>query len=76
MKPIIAVPATVLIVYRAWSRQSLTPLGCAAAAATAVAHALHPWSVFYALLAVFFFAGTAVTKVPSLQLDAKADDAS
>lgn len=63
MKPIIAVPATAALVYRAWSRKSLTPLGIAVAAATAVAHAVHPWSVFFALLSVFFLSGTAVTKV-------------
>ncbi|KAF2202687.1 hypothetical protein GQ43DRAFT_302140 [Delitschia confertaspora ATCC 74209] len=63
MKPIIAVPATGALVYRAWSRKSLTPLGILTAAATAVIHAIHPWSVNFALLAVFFLAGTAVTKV-------------
>ncbi len=63
MRPLVAVPATALLVYRAWSRQSLTPLGILAATVTAVAHALHDWSVFYALLAAFFLAGTAVTKV-------------
>lgn len=63
MKPIIAVPTTAALVYRAWSRESLTPLGILVAAVTAVAHAVHPWSVFFALLAVFFLAGTAVTKV-------------
>lgn len=69
MKPIIAVPATAALVYRAWSRKSLTPLGIAVAAATAVAHAVHPWSVFFALLAVFFLSGTAVTKVRTFQID-------
>ncbi|KAL1646936.1 hypothetical protein SLS58_003072 [Diplodia intermedia] len=63
MKPAVAVPATAALVYRAWSRKSLTPLGIAAALLTAVAHAVHPWSVFYALLAVFFLIGTAATKV-------------
>ncbi|KAF2189815.1 UMP1-domain-containing protein [Zopfia rhizophila CBS 207.26] len=63
MKPIIAVPATVALVYRAWSRKSLTPLGIITAACTAVIHAVHPWSVCFALLTVFFLAGTAVTKV-------------
>lgn len=63
MKPIVAIPATLLLVYRAYSRQSLTPIGILTAALTATAHAVHPWSVFYALLASFFLAGTAVTKV-------------
>jgi uncharacterized membrane protein len=63
MKPIIAVPATAALVYRAWSRKSLTPVGIVTAFLTAVAHAVHPWSVFFALLAVFFLLGTAVTKV-------------
>jgi uncharacterized membrane protein len=63
MKPYIAVPAIAALVYRAWSRKSLTPVGILAAFATAVVHAIHPWSVFFALLAVFFLAGTAVTKV-------------
>lgn len=62
MKSLIAVPATLALVYRAWSRNSLTPLGIVVAAATAAAHAVHPWSVFFALLVVFFLAGTSVTK--------------
>jgi hypothetical protein len=64
MKPIIAVPATLALVYRAWSRKSLTTLGILVATATAIVHAYHPWSVFFALLVVFFLSGTAVTKVP------------
>ncbi|KAF5858135.1 hypothetical protein ETB97_004782, partial [Aspergillus alliaceus] len=63
MKPIIAIPALVLLVHRAWSRKSLTPLGLTAAALTATAHALHPWSTPFALLAVFYFGGTKATKV-------------
>ncbi|KAF2691163.1 hypothetical protein K458DRAFT_327346 [Lentithecium fluviatile CBS 122367] len=63
MKPVIAVPAIAALVYRAWSRKSLTPLGIATAFLTAVVHAIHPWSVFFALLTVFFLSGTAVTKV-------------
>ena len=63
MKPAIAVPAIAALVYRAWSRKSLTPLGIATALLTAVAHAVHPYSVCFALLAVFFLLGTAVTKV-------------
>jgi uncharacterized membrane protein len=63
MKPYIAVPAIAALVYRAWSRKSLTPVGIFAAFVTAIVHAIHPWSVFFALLAVFFLAGTTVTKV-------------
>ncbi|KAF2461220.1 integral membrane protein DUF92-domain-containing protein [Lineolata rhizophorae] len=63
MKPAIAIPATLALVYRAWSRKSLTPAGIIVAAATAIAHAAHPWPVYFALLSVFFLAGTAVTKV-------------
>ena len=61
--PYIAVPATLGLVYRAYSRKSLTPFGIVVAALTAVVHAIHPWSIFFALLVVFFLAGTAVTKV-------------
>ncbi|KAH7388866.1 integral membrane protein DUF92-domain-containing protein [Pyrenochaeta sp. MPI-SDFR-AT-0127] len=63
MKPAIAIPAISALVYRAYSKKSLTPVGILTAFATAVVHAIHPWSVFFALLAVFFLAGTAVTKV-------------
>jgi uncharacterized membrane protein len=63
MKPIIAIPAVVGLVFRAWKRKSLTPLGLAVAALTASAHALHPWSAPFALLGVFYFGGTKVTKV-------------
>ncbi|KNG51496.1 UMP1-domain-containing protein [Stemphylium lycopersici] len=63
MKPIIAVPAITALVYRAYSRKSLTPVGILTALATAVVHAVHPWSVFLTLLAVFFLAGNVVTKV-------------
>ncbi|KUJ15917.1 uncharacterized protein LY89DRAFT_647967 [Mollisia scopiformis] len=63
MKAYIAVPVTLAMVYRAWSHQSLTPAGIVAAALTATAHAVHPWSLPFALLIVFFLAGTRVTKV-------------
>ncbi|EEH06821.1 DUF92 domain-containing protein [Histoplasma capsulatum G186AR] len=63
MKPIIAVPATLALVYRAWSRKSLTPVGIVAAAVTAVVHALHPCSAPFAFLVVFFLSGTYVTKI-------------
>ncbi|KAI9665529.1 MAG: hypothetical protein M1831_001671 [Alyxoria varia] len=63
MKPAIAVPATAILVLYAAIRKSLTPGGLFAALFTAVAHAVHPWSVFYGLLVVFFLGGTFVTKV-------------
>lgn len=62
MHPYIAVPATLALVYRAYSRNSLTPLGIVVAALTAVVHAIHPWSLPFTLLVVFFLTGTAVTK--------------
>ena len=65
MHPYIAVPATLALVYRAYSRNSLTPAGIAVAAVTAVVHAIHPWSACFAFLVVFFLAGTAVTKARS-----------
>lgn len=63
MRPIIGISAVATLVYRAWSRKSLTPLGLVVAGISATAHALHPWSAPFALLAVFYFGGTKVTKV-------------
>ena len=63
MQPLIAAPLTAALIYRAHSHNSLTPAGILVAALTALIHALHPWSVFFALLCAFFLAGTAVTKV-------------
>ena len=63
MKPIFAVPATLTLVYRAWSHNSLTPAGIVVAVLTATVHALHPWNLPFVLLIVFFLAGTRVTKV-------------
>ncbi|KAK3325191.1 integral membrane protein DUF92-domain-containing protein [Apodospora peruviana] len=63
MKAIIAVPVTLLLVYRAHSRKSLTPGGIFAAVLTAIAHAVHPWNLPFVLLIVFFLAGTRVTHV-------------
>jgi uncharacterized membrane protein len=73
MKPTIAVPAIAALVYRAYSRKSLTPVGIIVAFATAVVHTLHPWSVFFALLAVFFLAGSTVTKVRLMKDSTEAD---
>ncbi|EAQ92301.1 hypothetical protein CHGG_00536 [Chaetomium globosum CBS 148.51] len=63
MKPIIAIPATLMLVYRAYSKKSLTPGGLLAATLTAIAHAVHPWNLPFALLVVFFLAGTRATHV-------------
>ena len=64
MHPYIAVPAIVALVLRAYQKKSLSLAGLVVAALTATIHALHPWSVFFALLGVFFIGGTSVTKVP------------
>ncbi|QDS74156.1 hypothetical protein FKW77_001526 [Venturia effusa] len=63
MKAWIAAPATAALVYRAYSRNSLTPSGIVVATITAIIHAIHPWSGPFTLLVVFFLAGTTVTKV-------------
>ncbi|KAK8930293.1 hypothetical protein VCV18_002964 [Metarhizium anisopliae] len=63
MKAIIAIPATLALILRAWSKNSLTPAGLFAATLTAIAHAYHPWNLPFALLCVFFLAGTRVTHV-------------
>lgn len=63
MQPIIAIPAIVLLCYRAYSNKSLTPAGIFAAFLTAVAHSVHPWNLPFVLLVVFFLAGTRVTHI-------------
>lgn len=63
MKPIVAIPATLALIVRAWKKKSLTPAGLVAATLTAVAHAYHPWNLPFVLLVVFFLAGTRVTHV-------------
>ncbi|KAK4452390.1 integral membrane protein DUF92-domain-containing protein [Podospora aff. communis PSN243] len=63
MRAVIAVPAIGLLVYRAYSKNSLTPGGIFAAFLTAVAHAVHPWNLPFVLLVVFFLAGTRATHV-------------
>ncbi|KAI0152924.1 integral membrane protein DUF92-domain-containing protein [Xylariaceae sp. FL1272] len=69
MKAIIAIPATLGLCYRAYSHNSLTPLGIAVAALTAFAHAVHPWNLPFVLLGVFFLAGSRAT---SIKKDVKA----
>ena len=63
MQTVVATVFTALLILRALSNRSLTSFGIVAAVLTAIAHAYHPWSVFFALLVVFFLGGTAVTKV-------------
>lgn len=63
MKPIIAIPVTILLVIRAYTRKSLTPIGILAAIFTATVHALHPSAIPFTLLIVFFLLGTTATKV-------------
>ncbi|EFW18326.1 hypothetical protein D8B26_005130 [Coccidioides posadasii str. Silveira] len=63
MKPIVAVPATLLLVYRAWSRKSLTPLGIIFATLTAIVHSFHPSPAPFAFLGVFYLGGTSMTKI-------------
>lgn len=63
MKAIYGIPFVGALVYRAWSKKSLTPFGLVVAGLSASAHALHPWYTPVALLAVFYFGGTKVTKV-------------
>jgi uncharacterized membrane protein len=63
MRLLYALPATCALIYRAKSRNSLTPAGIFAATLTAIAHAYHPWNLPFALLCVFFLAGTRVTHI-------------
>ncbi|GAW17004.1 hypothetical protein ANO14919_064530 [Xylariales sp. No.14919] len=63
MKAIIAVPAGLALVYRAYSHNSLTPFGLFIAGLTAAVHAIHPWNLPFVLLMVFFLAGTRATAV-------------
>ncbi|KAF4971444.1 hypothetical protein FSARC_1753 [Fusarium sarcochroum] len=63
MRLLIAFPATCALIYRAKSRNSLTPAGIFAATLTAIAHAYHPWNLPFVLLCVFFLAGTRVTHI-------------
>lgn len=63
MQLTIALPATGLLVGRAIANKSLTTPGIVVAALTALAHAYHPWNTPFALLCVFFLAGTRVTHI-------------
>ncbi|KIV86744.1 hypothetical protein PV11_02339 [Exophiala sideris] len=63
MRAIIAVPCIILLVARAYTRKSLTVVGCLVAGLTATIHALHPSSIPFTLLGTFFLLGTSATKV-------------
>ncbi|OCT44706.1 DUF92 domain protein [Cladophialophora carrionii] len=63
MRPIIAVPITLLLIIRSYTRRSLTIPGILTAALTATIHALHPSALPFTLLCVFFLLGTTATKV-------------
>lgn len=63
MKATIAAPALGLLIWRAHSKNSLTPGGLVAATLTGIAHAYHPWNLPFVLLCVFFLAGTRVTHI-------------
>lgn len=63
MRAVFAVPITLLLVVRAYTRKSLTIVGILAAALTATIHALHPSPIPFALLCTFFLLGTTATKV-------------
>ncbi|KAJ5938970.1 hypothetical protein N7466_002104 [Penicillium verhagenii] len=63
MKAVYGIALVAGLVYRAWSKKSLTPFGLVVAGVSATAHALHPWYTPVALLAVFYFGGTKATKV-------------
>lgn len=63
MKAVIAVPALGLMIFRAYSKNSLTTGGLIAATITGIAHAVHPWNLPFVLLCVFFLAGTRVTHI-------------
>ncbi|KAK4936268.1 hypothetical protein LTR10_022796 [Elasticomyces elasticus] len=63
MRAIIAVPCIILLVARAYTRKSLTVVGCLVAGLTATIHALHQSSIPFTLLGTFFLLGTSATKV-------------
>ncbi|KIW63998.1 hypothetical protein PV04_08958 [Phialophora macrospora] len=63
MRPLIAVPITLLLILRSYTRRSLTIPGILTAALTATIHALHPSALPFTLLCVFFLLGTTATKV-------------
>lgn len=63
MKPLIAIPVTLLLALRSHRRQSLTPLGILAAVLTATLHALPESPLPFTLLITFFLLGTSATRV-------------
>jgi uncharacterized membrane protein len=63
MKPIIAIPATLALVYRAYSRKSLTTAGITAAGITGLLHTAHPSPAPFAFLVVFYLGAIRVTEI-------------
>ncbi|KAJ5106774.1 hypothetical protein N7456_003449 [Penicillium angulare] len=63
MQPVYGLSLVALLLYRAWSKQSLTSLALVAAGLSASAHALHPWNTPFVLLAVFYLGSQKATKV-------------
>lgn len=63
MEPLVPAIITALVVVYAYFRRAFTPRGIVAGVATSVAHAVHPWGVFFGLLYLFVLTGEAVTKV-------------
>lgn len=51
------------LVYRSYTRKSLTPLGIASAILTACVHGIHPWNLPFVLLITFFVLGIWATRV-------------
>ncbi|KAJ5279189.1 hypothetical protein N7478_004561 [Penicillium angulare] len=62
MQPLYGLSLVALLLYRAWSKQSLTSLALVAAGLSASAHALHPWNTPFILLAVFYLGSQKATK--------------
>ena len=63
MHPLLAFACISALLLRASTSSSLTGAGLVAGGISAVIHTVHPWPVFFALLAVFYLTGNAVTKV-------------
>ncbi|KAL9109482.1 MAG: hypothetical protein Q9227_005817 [Pyrenula ochraceoflavens] len=63
MQVFVAIPAIIALLYRAYSRNSLTPLGLAIAGLTAILHATHSSALPFTLLGVFFLGGSTTTKI-------------
>jgi len=62
MNPFIATFFTLLLIYRAYTRRSLSIVANVCAALTAIVHSLHPTALPFTLLLVFYQLGTGATK--------------